>query len=377
MKIVRSVALTLVGCALLALWATPARAMPSFARATHQPCTTCHVQFPKPNEFGKAFKQRGYRLPDQEGTYVWDQTDVPMSGMVALTYERADQGTAGTTGTADRRALDFAAAGTLGPTVSFHLDYGFETETYTDSGADTVDVSTAVPGATFLIFNDLLPDSRLNLKAGVMDNDFMYLSSPRRTTFADYLSPVTLDHTGIEANGMAGDLRYAVGFGDDEMVGVSGVSNNLRGGYGWATYSVAGQTVGARLYAAQAGSSPAADGTHTQWEVNADPHGGPPNLMLGYYTQDNVDGVTDDKRTNFLAEVVVPAARQVLVTGRYEMQDTKVGGVSTPGTDTLEVANVSYYILPNISISAEFSALDEEESNAKENKVTLGFNVGI
>jgi len=74
---------------------------------------------------------------------------------------------------------------------------------------------------------------------------------------------------------------------------------------------------------------------------------------------------------------VVPAARQVLVTGRYEMQDTKVGGVSTPGTDTLEVANVSYYILPNISISAEFSALDEEESNAKENKVTLGFNVGI
>lgn len=377
MKIVRSVAVTLAGCALLALWATPAQAIPAFARAYKEPCTTCHVQFPRLNAFGMAFKQRGYRMPGQVGDYVWNGSDIPLSAMANLTYEHVDAG-ATTTGNVDRRALDFFSGGSLGPKVSFFLDYGFSTETYTDSPTgDTVDVTAATPGATFIVINDLLSDSRLNLKVGVMDNDFMYLSDPRKTTFADYLAPVTLDHTGVELNGVAGDVRYAAGFGDDEMVDVAGVKNNLRGGYGWATYTRWGQTVGARMFASQAGASATTDHTHTQWEVNADLHRGPVELVLGYFAQDAVDGTPKDRQTTWLAEVVVPAAHKVLLTGRYEVQNTESGGASVPGSDNQAVANASFFVLPNISLAAEYSAHNQKESHQKEDKVVFGFNVGI
>jgi hypothetical protein len=375
MRAVRTVTLALVACALLMPWARPAQAMPSFARAYKAPCTTCHVQFPKLNDFGIAFKQNGYRMPAQPGDYIWNQTAVPLALMTELTYERATDGT--TTGNVDRRALDVMAAGVIGPKVAYHLDFGFDTATYTDSGGDTVDVTTATPGATFLIFSDLVPNNRLNLKAGVMDNDFMYLSSPRRTTFADYMAPVTLDHTGVELNGVSGPARYAAGFGDDEMVGVTGVSNNLRGGYGWATYGFMGQTVGGRYFAAKAGDPATAEGTHTQWEVNADLHGGPANLIVAYYAQDHVDGVSGDKQTNWLAEVVYPAMPRLLITGRYEAQNTKTGGASVPGTDTLAVANASWYVLPNMGLGLEYSALDLKESGEKDNRLTFGFRAGL
>jgi hypothetical protein len=376
MRIVRTVALALVASALLMPWARPAEAMPPFARAYKTPCTTCHVQFPKLNDFGIAFKQNGYRMPGGLGDYVWNQTALPLALMTELTYERAKAGGT-TTGNVDRRGLDVMAAGVIAPKVAYHLDFGFDTATYTDSGGDTVDVTTATPGATFLIFSDLVPDNRLNLKAGVMDNDFMYLSSPRRTTFADYMAPVTLDHTGIELNGVSGAVRYAAGFGDDEMVDVAGVKNNLRGGYGWLTYGFMGQTVGARYLAAKAGASPATEDTHTQWEVNADLHGGPLNLILAYFAQDHVGGVSGDKQTNWLAEVVYPAMSRLLLTARYEAQNTDVGGASVPGTDSLAVANASWYLLPNMSLGLEFSTLDQNESGTNDDRVTFGFRAGL
>jgi len=155
------------------------------------------------------------------------------------------------------------------------------------------------------------------------------------------------------------------------------VKSNLRGGFGWATYSHWGQTVGARVFAAQAGSSPAADGTHTQWEVNADLRHGPADLVLGYYKQDHVDGVKGDSQTNWVTELVVAATRNVLLTGRYEAQDTKSGGASVPGTDSQAVGNVSWYLLPNISLGLEYSALNTKEAGGKDDRVILGFNVGL
>ena len=37
-----------------------ARALPSFARQTGQPCGTCHTDFPALTPFGRSFKLRGY-----------------------------------------------------------------------------------------------------------------------------------------------------------------------------------------------------------------------------------------------------------------------------------------------------------------------------
>ena len=40
--------------------ASPARALPSFARQTGQPCGTCHTSFPGLTPFGRRFKLLGY-----------------------------------------------------------------------------------------------------------------------------------------------------------------------------------------------------------------------------------------------------------------------------------------------------------------------------
>jgi hypothetical protein len=376
MKVLRALAFALVACALALPWARTAHAVPVFARAYQTPCTTCHVQFPKLNAFGMGFKQRGYRMPGEKGKFVWKKDNLPLAALAQIDYERVDTGD-GITGTVDRRGLDFFSAGSVGPKVSYFLDYGFTQERFTTDGGDTGEVTTTVPGGTFLILDDLVPQSALNLRAGVMSDEFFYLSSARRTTVADYLAPVSPDHRGIELNGVAGDLRWAAGFGNDEMVGVDGVQSNLRGGFGWLTYGLKGQAVGARLIAAPAGSDKAADGTHTQVDVNTDLHMGPLNLILAWFAQDNVAGARNDKQTNRLAELIYPAARQLLVTARYEQQDTEVAGASVRGTDTMALLNASYYLLPNVNLQAEVSALDGQEAGTREDRLTIGLRAGL
>ena len=47
---------------LVGLSAPSAHAIPSFARQTKMPCSTCHTQFPELTEFGRMFKLNGYTL---------------------------------------------------------------------------------------------------------------------------------------------------------------------------------------------------------------------------------------------------------------------------------------------------------------------------
>ncbi|HED13911.1 MAG TPA: hypothetical protein ENI62_09715 [Gammaproteobacteria bacterium] len=52
-----------VGCSTaLLLVSAQSKAIPSFARANSLPCGACHSAFPALNEFGRAFKVRGYRI---------------------------------------------------------------------------------------------------------------------------------------------------------------------------------------------------------------------------------------------------------------------------------------------------------------------------
>src|SRR5438270_14073768 len=61
----------LFGLAVVALLvAVPAKlnAIPAFARQYQTSCPTCHSDFPKLNDFGKAFKDAGFKFPtDDEG----------------------------------------------------------------------------------------------------------------------------------------------------------------------------------------------------------------------------------------------------------------------------------------------------------------------
>src|SRR6202166_478381 len=52
---------------IIPLWmlvvSTKSYAIPAFARQYQTSCTTCHVDFPKLNDFGKAFKDAGFKFP--------------------------------------------------------------------------------------------------------------------------------------------------------------------------------------------------------------------------------------------------------------------------------------------------------------------------
>lgn len=69
---------------LLALAAAPAGAVPAFARKYATSCQTCHIAYPKLNNFGVAFRLLGYHMPGETEAQV-KQPDVPLG---APAYKR-------------------------------------------------------------------------------------------------------------------------------------------------------------------------------------------------------------------------------------------------------------------------------------------------
>src|SRR5690242_14169310 len=45
-------------------------AIPAFSRQYATSCMTCHIDFPKLNDFGKAFKDAGFQFPKDDDTYI-------------------------------------------------------------------------------------------------------------------------------------------------------------------------------------------------------------------------------------------------------------------------------------------------------------------
>jgi len=59
------------GAAILMLLSTSSTyAIPPFARKYQTSCQTCHIDFPKLNDFGKAFKDAGFKFPADDATYI-------------------------------------------------------------------------------------------------------------------------------------------------------------------------------------------------------------------------------------------------------------------------------------------------------------------
>ena len=46
------------------------RAIPPFARQYGTSCSTCHIDFPKLNDFGKAFKDAGFKFPKNDEDFI-------------------------------------------------------------------------------------------------------------------------------------------------------------------------------------------------------------------------------------------------------------------------------------------------------------------
>src|SRR6202045_2467462 len=46
------------------------KAIPAFSRQYQTSCSTCHIDFPKLNDFGKAFKDAGFKFPKDDETFL-------------------------------------------------------------------------------------------------------------------------------------------------------------------------------------------------------------------------------------------------------------------------------------------------------------------
>jgi len=55
---------------LLFLCPSPSHAIPAFARMYGLSCSTCHIDFPKLNDFGKAFKDAGFKFPEDDASRI-------------------------------------------------------------------------------------------------------------------------------------------------------------------------------------------------------------------------------------------------------------------------------------------------------------------
>src|SRR5208337_5051483 len=45
-------------------------AIPAFSRQYGTSCATCHIDFPKLNDFGKAFKDSGFKFPKNDEDFI-------------------------------------------------------------------------------------------------------------------------------------------------------------------------------------------------------------------------------------------------------------------------------------------------------------------
>ena len=63
------VALVTLPCCLF-LITRPGNAIPAFARQYATSCMTCHIDFPKLNDFGKAFKDAGFQFPKDDDNVI-------------------------------------------------------------------------------------------------------------------------------------------------------------------------------------------------------------------------------------------------------------------------------------------------------------------
>ena len=157
----------------LGLFSPVATAIPAFGRKTGMACSACHEVWPRLNDFGQNFRDRGYRLKrDRDAPVAQDPSYWPLSLRTTAGYQflrqalvQSDSGPITTnTGTFGFTGLDVWAAGTLGDKLSFAITYtpGLESAGFQLAGnGANGDLETA-----FIGLHDLVIPNWVNLRVG-------------------------------------------------------------------------------------------------------------------------------------------------------------------------------------------------------------------
>ena len=157
----------------IGLFSTVAHGIPAFARKTGLACSACHEVWPRLNDFGQNFRDRGYKLRrDRDAPVEQDPSYWPIAFRTTAGYQFLRQALVPTdagpittnTGTFGFTGLDIWAAGTLGDKLAFAITYtpglggtGFQLAGNPGSG----DLETAWIG-----INDIGVQDWFNLRVG-------------------------------------------------------------------------------------------------------------------------------------------------------------------------------------------------------------------
>ena len=69
-RLKRSSLVTLITFFVMGLYPSKSCAIPAFSRQYGTSCSTCHLDFPKLNDFGKAFKDAGFKFPKDDASFL-------------------------------------------------------------------------------------------------------------------------------------------------------------------------------------------------------------------------------------------------------------------------------------------------------------------
>jgi hypothetical protein len=269
--------------AILPVFSTPSYAIPAFSRQYGTSCSTCHLDFPKLNDFGKAFKDAGFKFPKDDESMlkippvmlgapanaeiwpkaIWPGT-IPGLPPIGLRYNQFFQ----YTGTSNSKFSQLAPVGTVPPyipTTDFQTGF-FSIFTAGNFGSDIafwVDDDISVSGANangglgeaYLKFVNLgrlmkLPAYALSLRVGQIELDIpftqsksiwispydIYTQSNIGAINGAYPLQQFVNNTftfagsgkGIELSGghMTGGYHYSVAFIDQNTSGIPQGTNN-------------------------------------------------------------------------------------------------------------------------------------------------------
>ncbi|MBK5254818.1 MAG: hypothetical protein JJE39_02180 [Vicinamibacteria bacterium] len=192
----------------LSIAATDVFAVPAFARRYEVACSFCHQVFPKLNRIGERFKERGFRLQNEDkfDGSAWIK-HAPISGRLEGTRNLPEGGPGRNIG-----YFKVLSAGNLGTKLSYWVD-----DAWLRAGGDTIHIK---PDNAWVRV-DLAPLGRFYGKVGRFELDL-----PVTQTRTPHLLPYPIygTNTGLETDGIG---RYQEGMELGGEFGTTRISASL------------------------------------------------------------------------------------------------------------------------------------------------------
>lgn len=371
-----------------------AEAIPVFARRYSMTCAMCHVGIPKLNGFGLAFAGNGYQMPGENmfehGKDVGDEKLLLLEQLpIAIRVDSFFRARSDTDVNADLEApftIKLLSSAPLTSKISYYFYVLF------NERGDVGGVEDA-----FIYLNNAYKDVDLDLRFGQFQVTDVLFPREQRLTFQDFTYYVTaISDSGfkltydriIELNynfevGEDIGMGFVVAMANGNGIGVADSdrnfdSDNFKNFYGKASLDIFGVNLGVYGYWGNERNAAGLENEFFRIGPNFDFSLGDFNFWGSF-----LYGEDDNPRFMAVPQTVeswggfvgltYPFADDWIFSALYNK--VEVQGMSELDADTLSV-NLSYYLMRNFKIMAEFTGDLESESLSHPEKQHTGV-VGV